>query len=160
MLTCNVEEVQESIAKARTEIERKLQYMIAGFAGDLARGISEGTPTGNAGDLAEGLASGVGSAGSYASYYKSRKKRLGIETEVGFHAGSWVYSEDGKYPFDPNIYTEEQVAADVRKDAESKYKVGDTFYIAGTGPAFDVRIRIEDIQVVYSTDFKRLFDKG
>ena len=160
MLTCNAEEVQESLLKAKTEIQRKLENMVAGFASDLARGISEGTPTGNAGDLAEGLASGVGSAGSYANYYLTREDNVGIEAAIGFHAGSWVYSEDGKYPFDPNIYTEEQVAADVLKDARSKYKLGETFYIVGTGPAFGVQIKIEDIQVAYSTDFKRLFDRG
>jgi len=160
MLTCNIEEVQESLVKFRNELSDKLEGMVAGFASELARSVSEGTPTGNAGDLAEGLASGVGSAGRYAQYYKSRENELGIETAIGFHAGAWVYSEDGKYPFDSNIYTEEQVESNVLSDARSKYKLGETFYIAATGPAFNIQIHMEDIQVAYSADFKRLFDKG
>lgn len=166
MLTCNAEEVQDSLLNYRDELERKLFKMVVAFAGELAGEASASTKQGDAATLAIGQAdieAGADSgAAAYASMYNTRADTYGIEARIGFHAGAWIYQEN---PNSNTLTTTKinelpDVIQETREAAASAYTLGETFYIAATGPAFGKAIVMEDIQVAYNFDFKRLFDKG
>ena len=124
MIQSNIQEVQKELREYKQLFEQKLKAMVAGFAGDVALKASAATPVASPETLEK-----------FESAYLARQRNLGIAVAPGFHAGAWKYVE-GKPSFDPNIYVEEQVEADARKDARTQYQVGDTFSIGAVGPAF------------------------
>ena len=126
MIQSNIQEVQKELQDYKLVFEQKLKAMVAGFAGDVAFKASAATPVASPETLEK-----------FESAYLARQRDLGIAVAPGFHAGAWKYVE-GKPSFDPNIYVEEQVEADARKDARTQYQVGDTFSIGAVGPAFAI----------------------
>lgn len=159
MLTVNADAVQQSILKARQDIEVKLKNMVAQFASETVKAASSSTPIGNAADLAEGLASGSGSAGNYARMYLQRKQSIGIAAEIGFHAGAWQYDEGG-LTFNPTIRAEEEAVGIALQTAKAQYKVGDSFRIGATGPAYKYlqqEIETGAIPLIYAINLKELY---
>ena len=126
MIKADTSKLEKQLQDYKLEVERKLKYMVAGFASEIAQAASANTPVGDAEALA--------SRPSYRSFYEQRQKNYGIDVDIGFHAGAWKFSPDGRLAFDPNIYAEEQVVSDVFADAKASYTLGSTFYIAAKGP--------------------------
>jgi len=162
MITSNAKEVAQDLDKYSQEIERKLKAMVAGFAGEVALKASQNTPVASESVIER-----------YMSSYKRRLSKYGVEIAPGFHAGAWRYTE-GKPIFDPNIYVEEQVNADAKKDAKVNYRLGDTFRIGAIGFAFNeleagssvqapngiVKPTEQAVTAAFAADVKRYFDKG
>lgn len=109
------------------EMTAKLEGMVARAASKLAAVASDNTPIGDPEALEE--------RPSYRSYYEQRFQKYGIAVEVGFHAGAWVYTETSA-KFDSNIYEAESVEPNSYKDASTSYQLGETFYIAASGPGY------------------------
>ena len=122
MVSVDTSALADDLAKFKLEAERKLKAMVVGFANDVAYAASEATPVGN--------------LDRYLGLYKLREEQYGIEAAAGFHSGAWRYYEDGSLAFDTEIREHPQMLQYVKSDANSQYKIGDTFYIAARGPAY------------------------
>ena len=153
MISSNATEVTGSIAEYKKDLELRLKAMVAGFAGDVATAASKSTA--------------VGDENKFFSLYKQRQLLTGIDPIRGFHQGAWVYSEGG-LSFDPTIYSPEQASAEVEDQAQSSYKVGDSFTIGAVGTAYEMLQERDDIigsaeeliARVYQSDLKQHFDGG
>jgi hypothetical protein len=126
MITTNVEELLKSLKAVHADTVRRLENMVSGFAYEfvLAAGIK--TPIGNAESLE--------TVNAYAKFYKRRYKAFGIPMEVGYHRGSWQFSPDGNLQFSTMIASPEGAADDARYEAQSKYRLGQSFYIGANTP--------------------------
>lgn len=129
MIKADTSKLEEQLKQYIAEVERKLKYMVAGFAKEITELASSNTPVGDAEALANRY--------SYRQYYEKRNDRFGIEVDIGFHAGAWVYSQDGTPVFDPTIYPDENTSEKAFQQAKDIYKLGQTFYIAATGPGYE-----------------------
>lgn len=154
MITSNATEVSKSIEKYAEQLGKKLELMVAGFAGEIAMQASLRTPI--ASELTIERALGI---------YKERQTQLGIPIAPGFHAGSWKYVE-GQPVFDgPAINNTQAVENIVQGEAAAKYKLGDTFSIAAVGPNFKYIQANNDIdnattnavQTAFSSNIKNHF---
>lgn len=119
--------LQKSLDQFVVDNKRKLEHMVAMFATELASEASDNTPIGDEYALAN--------VDSYASWYDYRQKQYGIPAEVGFHKGSWQYSENQDLQFVPAIYEKASMLDDVQYEAEVNYKLGDSFSIGSVAPA-------------------------
>ena len=128
MLKVNTSTLQKQLSEYKLEVERRLKYMVAGFAKEITEVATSETPIGDADALMN--------RPSYRSYYETRNKNYGIDIEVGFHQGAWVYSEDMTLAFDPSIYSNEEAEGQAFTTAKANYKLGDTFYIMAVGPGY------------------------
>lgn len=128
MIEVDIKELENQLNQYKLEVERKLKYMVAGFAKELTDLASSNTPVGDAEALANRY--------SYRKYYEERQDSFGIEMDIGFHAGAWVYSQDGTPVFDNTIYPEENTSTKAFQQAKDIYKLGQSFYIAATGPGY------------------------
>lgn len=171
MLKVDTTGTEASLEKAKLKLKEKLEYMVASFARDVTAAASQSTPIGDAEALQN--------RPSYRNFYLQRAKPVsqggyGIDAEVGFHAGAWVYSDDTSLAFDSNIYTNEEAEGKAFADAKSGYQLGETFYIVGQGPAF---IELENglspkapngiikpteqvIESTYRVNLKSAYDRG
>lgn len=130
MITADTSKLEKQLAEYKAEVERKLKYMVAGFAMEITAVASAETPVGDADALIN--------RASYRGFYEQRQKDYGINMEIGFHAGAWVYSESNQLMFDPTIYSNEEAEGNVFATAKSNYKLGDTFYIMASGPGYSL----------------------
>jgi hypothetical protein len=164
MLSANTDELEKSLAEYKAEVERKLKHMVVGFAQDVAEAASQATRKGH---ISEG-----GNTAKYVEYYKKRAKSrseggYGIEALEGFHKGAWTYTE-GTLEFNPVIYDVPTMLGNVDYKAQANYKIGDTFTIGATGPAYeeleildDIRGKAEStIQGAYLSDLKQYYEEG
>lgn len=122
MIKADATDLIKSMQTFQEEAERKLKAMVVGFASDVALAASEETP--------------VGDADRYMDLYIKRSAKYGIEPSPGFHSGAWRYDPDGNLEFDSNIYEQGQLQQYVQADVKADYRIGDTFYIGATGPAY------------------------
>lgn len=121
MLQIRTEEAAKELRDYKIELERRLTNMVAGFASEVAEKASGNTPIGNAEDLAAGLDYfSLGGTGGkppqeamYAMQYLKRFKRTGIQPEVGYHQGAWVYSPSGNPISDPTVRDPRDAVSDV-----------------------------------------------
>jgi hypothetical protein len=107
---------------------RKMKTAIEKFSLNLAQILVNNTPIGSSERLETDR--------DYRRLYELRALRYGIVPEVGFHKGAWVYNETKNPQFNPEIRPVSTVISDFRSDFRANYKIGDTFYVAATGPAF------------------------
>jgi hypothetical protein len=153
--------------------ERKLKNMVCGFAYEITLAASNATPIGDAESLAAGLGGAKFGPGNYARLYRGRFTALKIPTKVGYHKGAWQYSETNVLAFKPEIIAKPEDAAKAK--AESDYKLGDRFFIAATGPGFEmleiehkstqapngiIEPTKEAIQVAYKVQLPRYYRQG
>ena len=159
MLTANTDELEKSLAAYKAEVERKLKAMVVGFAQDVALAASESTRKGH---ISEG-----GNTLAYVDHYKQRKELHNIDPIEGYHKGAWQYSE-GQLTFNESITPVGTMVNEVGYQAEANYKIGDTFYIGATGPAFEMLQGLDDIQGnaestiqrAYQSNLKSYYDEG
>lgn len=163
MITANADECLKSLQEYKLEVERKLKYMVAGFAQDVARAASDATRKGH---VSEG-----GNTQKYLSYYKTRSLPppvgAGIAPIEGFHKGAWTYTE-GTLTFNPVIFDVATMLGQVDHLATVNYKIGDSFTIGAKGPAYEMLQNLDDItgvadnaiKVAYKSNLKQYFDEG
>jgi len=180
MLAIQTDAAAKELRDYAVELERKLTNMVAGFAYEVTSAASENTPIGNAEDLEAGLdfyrSSTPGRPtpqAQYAGFYLKRFKRHGLPLEVGYHRGAWVYSASGSPVAGRDVQDPGDAANAVEERARGEYKIGETFYIVGSGPGFStfeagknmqapdgiLGPTLEDIQVTYSADLYRYFNQ-
>lgn len=156
MLSANTDELEKSLAEYKAEVERKLKHMVVGFAQDVALAASNATRKGH---ISEG-----GNTLAYINHYKKRAKSrseggFGIEPIEGYHQGAWQYTE-GELQFNPAIYDQATMLGAVDYKAEANYKIGDTFYIGATGPAYDMLQKLDDIQGEAESTIQRAYQSN
>jgi hypothetical protein len=153
MISADVDECSKSLQEYQTEVERKLKHMVASFAREIAETASAKTA--------------IGDENKFFGLYLARQKARGIEPEAGFHKGAWVYTEGG-LTFDPKIYSTGMMANEVEYQAQSSYKIGDTFSIGAEGTAYEMLQERDDIEgetisavmTAHRTDLKQFYDEG
>jgi len=124
-VSCDTKPLAKQLRQLRKDVENKLLNMVESAAAKLAETAAKNTPRGDP-DALENRP-------SYASYYRQRFQRWSIAEEVGFHQGSWVYTENSA-DFDPTINTIQSVTLGAQSEARLNYKLGETFYIASNAP--------------------------
>lgn len=141
MLSANTDELEKSLAEYKLEVERKLKHMVVGFAMDVAEAASNATRIGH---ISEG-----GNTLAYVNHYKKRalppsQGGYGIKATEGFHKGAWTYTE-GTLTFNPVIYDKATMLGQVDYQVEVNYKIGDSFTIGASGPAYEMLQGLDDI---------------
>lgn len=109
-------------------MKRKLEAAVAGFAYQASFILVSNTPIGDNTLIATNF--------NYARYYEIRQENYGIEMEAGFHRGAWEYTESSA-SFSMQVNDYRFVPDDVQSSAGASYNLGDKFYIAASGPAFE-----------------------
>lgn len=157
MITNNGNEVASSLQKYKENLEKKLQHMIAGFAGDVATQAAINTPIASEQYVQ-----------NHKTLYAQRQAAFGIPMSRGFHQGSWQYSE-GELVLDPAIKSVSMVQNQVEGEAIANYKIGDTFYIGSIAPNIaylnerdGIRAKVTEAGVLaaYASDIRLHFDRG
>lgn len=130
MIKIETEELSQGLTKYIAEMKRKLEAAVAGFAYEASFILVENTPIGD--DLL------IATNASYRNYYQDRMNNYnGLPMQAGFHKGAWEYTETSS-TFTTSINPYQGVPSDVQSSASSSYSLGDKFYIAAKGPAFEV----------------------
>ena len=125
------------LPKFRANAVRKLKNMVYALAEDIILSMNINTKVGDIDRLLAGYAENpTREASAYRRLYEMRQDRYGLPVDVGYHAGSFFYSMTPSPPLVPVIRDQVDMLADFRRDFYKSYKLGDTFYIAATGPAF------------------------
>lgn len=157
MITNNGDDVAKSLQNYTEVLEKKLQHMIAGFAGDVAVQAALSTPVASDQYVQ-----------SHQVLYKQRLDAFGIPMSAGFHQGSWQYAE-GELVLDPAIKSVDMVQNQTEGEALASYKLGDTFYIGSIAPNIAYLANRDGIQgkvteagvlAAYASDIKLHFDRG
>ena len=157
MVTNNGDDVARSLQDYTEILGKKLQHMIAGFAGDVAVQAAVNTP----------MASDQ-YVQSHKTLYEKRLAAFGIPISAGFHRGSWQYAE-GELTLDPTIKSVDMVQNQTEGEVLVNYKLGDTFYIGSIAPNIAYLASRDDIQgkvteagvlAAYASDIKLHFDRG
>lgn len=115
------------LKKFAEDNQRKMKYMVAMAARELANVAVENTPI-----APEDWANRAW----YRRTYEFREEKYGIEQSPGFHKGAWVYSEQANVALDPTTYSWDNVADTVNSTVQEQYRLGEDFYILAKGPAF------------------------
>ena len=165
MITIETDELSKGLLAYIAEMQRKLEAMVAGFAYEASFILVENTPIGD--DLL------IAVNASYRSYYQDRLNIHKIPMKAGFHKGAWEYTESSP-TFTTSINPYQNVPNDVKSSASSSYNLGDKFYIAASGPAFEafelganrqvpngvLQPSVAQIMKISAVDMKRYFDNG
>lgn len=124
MVSNNGEEIAKQLDQYAVELKRKLENMVAGFAGDVAYRAAISTPKATDDYVA-----------THQGLYQARFNTHEIPKEPGFHKGSWQYGENGlSVKLQPKINTESEVEYQARQQAQTRYNLGDTFVIGSESP--------------------------
>lgn len=164
-VSLDTKELEVSLDKYIVELKRKLEAMVAGFAYEVTVILSNNTPVGD--DFA------IQNVRPYRRFYEIRNAHTGLPLEAGYHAGAWEYTESNP-TFLSQVTPKDVAANDAYSTASYSYKLGDKFYIAAKGTAFDVfelglnkqvpdgilKPSIQQIMQIAMIDLKRYFDKG
>ena len=158
MISVDVDECSKSLQEYQDEVERKLKYMVAGFARELAQTASNNTWRND----------DEGHFNKVLHLYKARAKaHKGMPMEVGFHKGAWTYAE-GTLTFNPTLYSTGDAVDKVEYLAQSQYKIGDTFVIGAVGTAYEMLQARDDIEgetisaimTAHRADLPRYYNEG
>lgn len=158
-ITSNADKIASQLENFHKQFKHKLENMVVRFAEEVAIEASRNTP--------------VGSPDDYPKLYKLRRDKYGIPIESGFHAGGWTYSETSNIPFSPKINSASEMKNDVFGEVSNQYKIGETFYIGASGPAYVkldqglsdqspegiMKPTLETIKVVIESDLKKYYDE-
>ena len=131
MITVDTSALEKQLKEYVIEATKRLENTVAGFAYEFTIKASSNTPIGDEVSLGD-------ETSKYYSLYEQRMRDYGIPIEVGFHKGSWQYSESvSGLQFTASITSPEDAADDAKYSAQSQYKLGDTFYIGSLAPAIE-----------------------
>lgn len=120
MITVNVDEVIKSLMAYKAEVDRKLTYMVKGFAYEITRTAISNTP--------------IGDAAAHMALYLRRERLLGLQPEEGFAQGSWQVSTDGVFNVQEYYGTSSGgEALSLVKTSLNAYQLGQTLYIGNKG---------------------------
>ena len=159
-ISVNTSDLVKQLQEIKAEVQRKMKSMVAGFAYNVVLSASDNTP--------------FGEEGRYDNLYQLRARNFGIEATPGFHMGAWRYSESGSLSFDSNIYSPEEATSRVMQDAKISYQVGDTFYVAAIGPAYQdlengssgkapagiMKPALDQLMTIYQADLQAFYRRG
>jgi len=115
--------------KSVKRVSMEMKTAVLDFSTTVLNTVSSNTPIGSEARLS--------SDANYRRLYELRQGLYGIEARPGFHQGAYVYSEVRNPPFVPEIRSAGEMTSDFVSEFNSGYKIGDTFYIAATGPAYE-----------------------
>lgn len=120
--------------KFRANATRKMKNVVLAIAEEIGRHLNSYTIMGDAGKLKQGSAT---YSFQYAKLYQKREHRYGIEQEVGFHKGAYVYTESIRgLSNQTEVRDLNEMMSDIKSDFRVNYTLGDTFYIGASGPAY------------------------
>lgn len=121
----------------RANAVRKLKNMVYALSENIILNMNVNTRVGDIERLMAGYSEGASrEATAYRRLYEVRQDMYGLPVDVGYHAGSFSYSMTPSPTLVPVIRDQVDMLADFRQDFYKSYKLGDTFYVAATGPAF------------------------
>lgn len=161
MISANFAEVKKSLEKYKTEVDKKLTYMVRTFAYEVTRTAISNTP--------------LGDAEQNMDAYLRRQQRIGLKPEEGFAQGSWQVSNADNFAIQ-EIYgtTSGGEALSLAKSSLAAYKLGSNLYIGNKGyyiraleggysdqaPIGIMKPTTENILSVLQNDLVRLFNEG
>ena len=134
MISLDTSKTSDDLQKYLTDVKRRLENMVAGFAYEVTIKLVEVTPIGNADIVGADPDELSGPERAYYSLYAQRADNYPgfAPMQVGYHKSAWTYSENAAFqmiPGDAALDSEERVLS----LAQSNYKLGDTFYIGAKG---------------------------
>lgn len=157
--TNNADTVAKSLETYLAETKRKLESMVAGFAGDVAYQAAISTPRATDEYVA-----------THESLYQVRLNKHGIPKQPGFHQGSWQFSNHGlTVRLEPEINTVSEVEYRARTKAQAQYRLGDSFVIGTESPNMLYLNRRDGIQeavidssarAAYMSNLQSHFNRG
>ena len=122
-----------------TSILKKIETAVFIVADNVITNLYSSTHQGDINSLMAGMSgNGTRSQSSYFRYYQRRQEDLGLPVDVGYHAGSYRYSESLTVQFRPVINSIDDLQLDLKMAIGSEYNIGDTFYVMGIGPALGI----------------------
>lgn len=125
-----------SSEKRLTNTIKKIETSVFVVANNVITNLYTNTHQGDIESLMAGaLNQGTQAERNYYKLYEKRKDDLGLPIDVGYHAGSYRYSESVVVQFAPIINDISDMQSDLKSALESQYSLGDTFYVMGVGPA-------------------------
>ena len=175
MITNNAHAVLDSLQEYKRETRKRLEEMVAMFAYHVAQSAISNTPRGDQDSLDAGALALTKETEAYYKIYTKRTEKTGIPTAVGYHQGAWGYSSDSTFSVERRIKNPSDAADDVYSYADSRYQLGDTFYIGAASPNYlgggpfteemeanerIIQPTVSDILNVYQMDLKRFFDNA
>lgn len=134
MISVDTSKTSDDLQKYLTDVKRRLENMVAGFAYELTVKLVEVTPIGNADILAADPDELNKAERAYYGLYQDRAIAYprASPMEVGYHKSAWTYSESGR--FEMQIGSGDyNPSGEVYEKASTNYKLGDTFYIGAKG---------------------------
>lgn len=135
MISCDTSALAAQLKQIKSDAERRMQKMVVMFSYYVTLTLGENTPVG---DFEALDMDGQYYNANYYALYSERENKTGLPIEVGYHSGAWQFSKSVNITGVPVIYELEQAAQYVRSDVKSQYKLGETFYIGASGPAYDI----------------------
>ena len=161
MIELDVSVLLDELVKYKSEVDRKLENMVRGFAYTISQTAIQNTPLGNSEE--------------FFKLYQYRQQRLGLQPQEGFAKGSWQVSPSGEFSIQ-QLYTVTSGSAALAlvKTNLSSYKLGQDLYIGNKGyyiralengysdqaPLGIMQPTLEQILSTYMTDLKRFYDQG
>lgn len=121
----------------RKNATRKIKNMVYALAENILLNMSWNTQVGDIDKLLAGYAAGANpTQRAYRRLYEGRQSAYGLPVDVGYHAGAYGYSMTASPQMIPEIRDQQDMLADFKRDFYAKFKLGDTFYVAASGPAY------------------------
>lgn len=134
MISVDTSKTSDDLQKYLTDVKRRLENMVVGFAVELTNKLEEVTPIGNAEIVASDPSELSAPERAYYALYQDRANSYPniAPMQVGYHKSAWTYSESGLFEMKsgPSDYNS---AEEVYQKASSGYKLGETFYIGAKG---------------------------
>jgi hypothetical protein len=122
-VTCNIDELLDSLKKLEEEVTRKLEGMVEIFVYNIAYQAIENTPYGN--------------AVQNARYYNSSARLKWFMPVEGSAKGGWTVTMETPSRVLVPLRADSENAINTKEDAErdsKTYKLGDTVYIMNSVP--------------------------
>lgn len=122
-VTCNLNEVLDSLKKLEEEVTKKLEGMVQTFVYQIAWQAIENTPFGN--------------AALNARYYQSRERLKWFMPIEGSAKGGWTVTMETPSRVLVPLRADSENALNTKRDAESDaktYKLGQTVYVMNSVP--------------------------
>lgn len=162
-LSCNSSQVLEQILRFKEEVERKLTVAVCHFTMSMVQIAAYNTP--------------LGDSKVYESLYEYRYSMFGLSPIEGLARGGWQANTSGNMIF-REVYgtnSSELAMSDAFEDISRTFQLGDKVYIGNKGPYIEklennfskqtngagiVQPSVEEIQAVFRTDFRAMFERA
>lgn len=122
-VSCNIDELVESLKQLEKEVTRKLEGMVHLFVYNITAQAIDNTPFGN--------------AGLYARFYNSRERLKWFMPIEGSAKGGWTVSMETPTRVMVPLRADSEAASNTKEDANrdaKTYKLGETVYIMNSVP--------------------------